>query len=216
MPTRQLKPGLSHSKRYNRTSWPAQSLYTRLLMHVDDHARYDADAELLASVLFPFGDPKGRRITAANVETWLGELATADLILRYTVEGQPYLKIQRWTERVRAAFSRFPAPPCQQPAAVAGSCQQPAANAALPSSSPTSTSNPSPTSTGREIMGAVSMAEVQASRTRAGALLAQIRALEARKGELEMSEREELRKKRRALEELQKKQAAGEFAETKP
>jgi hypothetical protein len=56
-------------------------------------------------------------------------------------------------------------------------------------------------------------AQVQASRTRAGVLLSQIRELERQGEELTPEERSELRKKRAALKDLQKKQADGHFAE---
>lgn len=50
-----------------------------------------------------------------------------------------------------------------------------------------------------------------ASRTRAGALLAQIRDLEGRSDDLTLDERLNLQKKRAALKGVQDQQAAGEF-----
>lgn len=69
----------------------------------------------------------------------------------------------------------------------------------------------------REIGAGARMADVAASRTQAGALLGQIKALEG--SELTPEVRAELRKKRALLARLQKKQAAGDFSpeqEVKP
>ena len=59
---------------------------------------------------------------------------------------------------------------------------------------------------------APSSSAVLASRTRAGALLAQIRDLEGRSDDLTLDERLNLQKKRAALKGVQEEQAAGEFA----
>ena len=68
------------------------------------------------------------------------------------------------------------------------------------------------TSTDKREKGAgARMADVSASRTQVGALLAQIKKIEAQGGDLTGEERGELRKKRALLARLQKKQAAGDF-----
>jgi len=200
MPTRQLKPGLNDSKRYNRCSWPAQSLYTRLIMHVDDHARYEADVELLISKLFPFGSPSGRKIPLQDAEKWLLELEMADLLVRYEAQGKWYLILKRWTERIRSEKSRFPNPPKDVLLALASRCPQAAASAALPSSAPTTSSAPME----KKVDARASVAQFAAIRD-------EIKALEANSGVASVAERALLRKKRRDLAALQKKQAKGDF-----
>lgn len=237
MPTRSLKPGLSQSKRYNRCSWMAQSLFTRLLMHVDDFARYDADGELLASILFPYGDPKGERILPAKISALLMELERADMLLTYESQGSKYLVLKRWTDRVRASYSRCPPPP-------AGTCWQMSASAddkptlptlaatnptgrqvsslenqeksPPPTTTTTTTTASTPTSSTEREKGASPAGDpVAASRTQAGALLAKIKKLEANKASLSDLERADLRKKRRDLAELQDKQSRGDFSPLK-
>ena len=95
MPQRFLKPGLPSSKRFNRVSWPAQGLFVRLLSFVDDMARFDADPEMLASSVFPYGDPRGRRVRAGEVQGWLEELRAGDLLCLYIHGEKQFLHLHR-------------------------------------------------------------------------------------------------------------------------
>jgi hypothetical protein len=122
MPQRQLKPGLVSSLRYNKVSWQAQNLFTRLIGLVDDYGRFDGHPLIVSRSAFPYGDPKGRNIPEKQIQKWLEELAnsrvgTEDLALisLYVVRGVPYLLLNRWTERVRAEKPRYPDPPFHQP-----------------------------------------------------------------------------------------------------
>lgn len=211
MPSRFLKPGLRESPRFNQASWPAQSLFTRLITLVDDYARFDAHPLLLARVAFPYGTPTGKRISPEQLQAWLDELQRLDLLVLYAVNGVPVLQIKRWTERIRTKNpSRFPEPTaeaCQQLTANVVKCCQMLSNAALPSSSSTSTTTSVPYGEeGGKSNGAV------ASRTQFAALREQVKRLEALAREERTEEqREDLKKKRAELAALQKKQAAGDF-----
>src|SRR5579872_5815259 len=105
MPQRFLRPSIRQSKRWNRVSWFAQSLYMRLLTLVDDFARYDADPELLRSECFPYGDPDGKPIQVTTVDAALTTLAVKDMLLLYEKDGNKYLQLTRWQERNRSEHS---------------------------------------------------------------------------------------------------------------
>jgi len=211
MPQRFLKPGLRESPRWNQASWPAQSLFARLVTLVDDYARFDAHPLLIARVAFPYGTPNGKRITPEQVQEWLEELQRLDLLILYTINAVPVLQLRRWTERIRMKNpSRFPPPTTEAcphlPADVVRCCQM-TANAALPTSTATSTATSVPY--GEE---AVETNGAIASRTQFAALREQVARLEATPREARTVEhRDELKKKRAELEILQKKQAAGNF-----
>jgi hypothetical protein len=110
MPNRILKARLRQSERWNKCSEPAQNLYVRLLMLVDDFGRYEAHPTLLASEGYPYGDPEGHPMPVETVTNRLQELTAHDLLFLYQVEGKPYLELTRWQERTRRANSFFPAP----------------------------------------------------------------------------------------------------------
>jgi len=138
MPQRFLKPGIRQSRRWNRISWLAQSLYVRLVTLVDDFARYEADPELLRSELFPYGDPDGNPIQLTAIDSACEQLSEKDMVHFYIHDGVKYCQLKRWTERTRAEKSKYPAPLTT----VAVKCCQPLTNAASPSPSPPSTSSP--------------------------------------------------------------------------
>lgn len=210
MPQRLLKPGLTHSERWNRCSWPAQSLFIRLLNLVDDYARTDANVTLLASIAFPFGHPNGRRVTPDHVNTWLAELERADMLVRYSVNGGSYLQLNRWTERCRANSSRFPGPVavnCQQMPSSVGDCQQSAANAALPSTTSTSTSTTAPVRERER-----DSSRVEQSKLRWGAVNRRIAELSSKpRVELTSGEREELRDLKKTRADIEAQQREGKF-----
>lgn len=136
MPQRFLKPAIRQSRRWNRCSFAAQSLFIRLLTLVDDFARYEADPELLRSEAFPYGDPDGNPITVDNICQQMTALVDKDMMVIYDVNGVKYLELKRWSERVRSEKSRFPAPPSHLPT-VDSKCS-------LPKPSPPSSPKPSP------------------------------------------------------------------------
>lgn len=106
MPQRFLRPGLTNSSHWNRVSFPAQSLFVRLLTLVDDFGRYDARPALVRSHAFPVSED----VEKSHVESMLDELANEELIIVYQVDGKEYLQVERWVERARGA-SKYPPPP---------------------------------------------------------------------------------------------------------
>lgn len=224
MPQRFLRPGIVTSLRLARCSPWAQLLYYKILSLVDDFSRYDAHPTVLSRAAFPYGDHKGRIIKDDQIEAWLTELESARLdtsdapcLTRYQVNGTRYLMLHRWQERPRVN-SRFPDPTldskfcqmfpnvvrCQQMTTSANKCFQMKTDVG-----PLALALASTIATERE--NVATPAEVQSSRTQAGALLAKIAALEARKTSLTPAEREDLREKRRELSRIQDEQSKGKF-----
>jgi hypothetical protein len=215
MPQRFLKPGLRESPRFNQASWPAQSLFLRLITLVDDYARFDAHPLLLARVAFPYGTPTGKRITPEQVQAWLEELQRLDLLVLYEVRGAAYLQLRRWTERLRMKNpSRFPPVPtavCQQMTADAVTCCQMLSNAALPTSTSASTTTSVPF--GEKIGGFASPEAAMAAQTRQfAAAQATVKRLEAIPEEDRTAKQgEKLKKNRAVVLAIQRKQSAGDF-----
>lgn len=226
MPQRFLKPGLKDSMRFNSCSWPAQSLFVRLITVVDDYGRYDAHPLALARILFPFGRPAGgQRIAEKDVVTWLAELAKARLVLLYKVAGEQYLQLTRWTERIRAKNTRFPAPPDNirqqllaednKSAQMLSDVAPVTANAAPSTSTPTSASTSA--STGEREKGAprvFSEGEMKASRNQWKRLDRFVAKYVTTN--LEGDGKQLLEKKRAMLKALTEKQDAGDWSTIDP
>ena len=108
MPTRYLKAGICDSSHIESIpSDAAEVLYYRLLVTVDDFGRYDARPAVIKARCFPLRED----LPSKQVDDWLLELAQAELVWLYEVNGQPYLQVQRWDNKPRAAESRFPQVP---------------------------------------------------------------------------------------------------------
>ena len=210
MPQRLLKPGLKDSMRFNSCSWPAQSLFVRLIMVVDDYGRFDAHPLQLARILFPFGRPSdGRPVREEEMTDWLAELVKAKMLVLYMVREGHFLELTRWTERIRSRQSRFPAPlagTCQQMLSDASNCQQPTANAALPPSASTSTSTPTPTVEKKGAGASDGPSRLQWAALKARVVLA--------KRDESPEARRVVEKMEAALEHIQKKQADGDYSLT--
>ena len=100
MPTRYLKAGICDSSHIESIpSDAAEVLYYRLLVTVDDFGRYDARPAVIKARCFPLRED----LPSKQVDDWLLELAQAELVWLYEVNGQPYLQVQRWDNKPRAA-----------------------------------------------------------------------------------------------------------------
>lgn len=143
MPQRLLRPGLRTSKRYNRCPWFVQSFYSRLIMLVDDHGRYEADVELLRSEAFPYGDPSGNQLPLEAIADGCQQMSAANLVLFYEIDGKKYLQVTRWKERVRSE-SRYPGPNSAILPTSDSKCQQMIASPPQPQPQPQPTPTPQP------------------------------------------------------------------------
>ena len=104
MPTRYLKSGIRDSELIDSLSPLAETLYYRLIVTVDDFGRFDARPSMIKAQCFPIKDA----VDAKICKELLNELAKANLIDLYEVDGKPYLQVHKWDNAPRAKESKFP------------------------------------------------------------------------------------------------------------
>ena len=109
MPNRLLKEGIVDSDRINALSAQAEVFFYRLLVVSDDYGCMDARPSILRARCFPLRE----NVTTEHLNKWLDELTKQKLIISYFVEGQPYLQIMRWEQRVRSK-GKYPQPTDEQ------------------------------------------------------------------------------------------------------
>jgi hypothetical protein len=102
MPNRLLFDSLLSSQRWNDLPASAQCFYVRLMLVVDDFGAYDGRESVIAHHCYPT-----HRVDVAEL---LAALHAADLIVRYSNAGKPYIALMRWRNEVRGK-RKFPAPP---------------------------------------------------------------------------------------------------------
>lgn len=118
MPNRWLKAAILTSARFNSVSMPAQSVFMRLLVVVDDHGRFDGRVSVLLSACDPLQTfaRNCEQVHADATQKWfagvLSELESVDLLRFWMAEKGPNLLIPRFYERPRSK-SRFPDPPAE-------------------------------------------------------------------------------------------------------
>lgn len=106
MPNRILRDW-TDSKTMNSLGWQEEVLFLRLIMKADDFGCYYADSVLLKSLLFPRKDG----LRTADIDRWLDSLKAAGLIRSYQVDGEPFLTIVKFGQRLRQQRRQFPGPP---------------------------------------------------------------------------------------------------------
>lgn len=106
MPNRLLKEGIVDSERINGLSAEAEVCFYRLLVVSDDLGRMDARPAIVRARCFPL---KEQSNIATKIESWLCELANAELVIRYVVDARPYVEIKNWSQRVRS-HGKYPQP----------------------------------------------------------------------------------------------------------
>jgi hypothetical protein len=102
MPSRWLHDSLLSSQRWNDLGLAAQNLYIRLMLVVDDFGSFDGREAVIANCCYP--------TQRMDVSEHLAALQAADMIVRYSNAGKPYVAITRWQNDIRGK-RRFPAPP---------------------------------------------------------------------------------------------------------
>lgn len=109
MPNRILKESVCTSPNIERLNWFEEVCFYRLIVQCDDYGRLDARPPLVRARLFPLQE----EVTTDDVAAALEALEDAGLLLRYTVEEQPYLQLLTWGrhQKVRTPRLRFPPPP---------------------------------------------------------------------------------------------------------
>lgn len=97
---------LIKSKPIDDLTEPAQILWWRLWLVVDDYGRYYADDDHIRMAAFPVSPKK---YNSDQISEYLGEFRDAGLVRFYDAEGTEYLEIQSFEQRTRYA-SKFPTP----------------------------------------------------------------------------------------------------------
>jgi len=106
MPSRILRDW-TDSLRFDGLSAEAERLFTRLIMKADDYGRFHADPRLLRAGCFPLSE----NLRANDIDRWLDELSTRQLILRYEAAGRRILAIINFGQRLKQSRWKFPPPP---------------------------------------------------------------------------------------------------------
>lgn len=108
MPNRLLKEGIVDSSAINELTAEEEVFFYRLLVVSDDYGLMDARIQILKSRCFPLKEIKNEKI-----DGWLLSLVRHKLVIRYQVDGKPYLKILKWEQRVRSK-AKYPLPDDEQ------------------------------------------------------------------------------------------------------
>jgi len=109
MPNRLLKEGIVDSDRINSLSAQAEVFFYRLLVVSDDFGCMDARTSILRARCFPLRD----NVSSDHINKWIAELLEQKLLISYTCEGQPYVQILKWEQRVRSK-GKYPQPTVEQ------------------------------------------------------------------------------------------------------
>jgi hypothetical protein len=116
---RSVKPEMWDDRKLARSvSRDGRLLYIALWNHSDEHARVQGDPRFVKGRCFPYDDD----LDEEAVDDLLDELAAAGRIVRYTVDGDPYLFLPKLDkhQRLEAAKvpSRLPSPADADPAQI--------------------------------------------------------------------------------------------------
>lgn len=112
MPSRVIRGEINASFSLSQVSAFADLTFRALLVAVDDWGRIDGRLPVLKGLLFPARD----EFTPKKIDGFLDELSAGDdpLILRYEVDGRPYIQLVKWEKhrsaQKRASASKLPEP----------------------------------------------------------------------------------------------------------
>lgn len=106
MPDRIIRDELLTSERYWSVGIDAQRLFVHLLLSADALGRFSGKNYTIRAACYP-----GHAPDAKLIEKFLTDLHDADLIRIYEVNGERYVFIPRYRQRLRAKDSYLPAPP---------------------------------------------------------------------------------------------------------
>lgn len=138
MPNRIFKESLKTSPEIDKLTWFEEVVFERLILTVDDYGCFDGRVIVLRNELFPTKDC----ITRKNVEDAIKKLESVKLLVRYEVEGKPYIYLPTWGkhQRIRNQHRKYPEPPDID---LSADCGQLTADC-LPESESESNPNPNP------------------------------------------------------------------------
>ena len=112
MPSRIIREQICTSDTLAKISADAERLFWRIVVQADDFGLFDARPKI---VLGKCMTSLIGAVTEDDVTKWLDELEEAGLIIRYRVDGRPFLKLATWDRHQRPPKStskpRHPLPP---------------------------------------------------------------------------------------------------------
>ena len=108
-----------HSKKLNAVSWGAEALYFRLLCATDGAGRMAGDAFTVCAQVCTERMRDGG-VDPAQVETFLEELESAQLIQRWLSKGEPYLALIGYFDAGNKQKVSTPEPPDMPPHPLVG------------------------------------------------------------------------------------------------
>lgn len=108
MPSRYVREGLLSSEAIATAGELAEVLFVRLLLVADDFGRFDGRVGRIVRACWPAGGVGSPGEFEVNDR--LEKLEAAGLVLRYEVDGKPFLLIPRFQQRTRSTKSKFPEP----------------------------------------------------------------------------------------------------------
>lgn len=105
---RTLKPSVWRDKAFCSVSRDARLLFIGLISNADDEGRFEADPELLRAAIYPrdgFGATPDTQLFGsagdADVDVWLAELESVDLVRLWTVRGERFGDLPGWLNHQR-------------------------------------------------------------------------------------------------------------------
>lgn len=141
MPNRVIKESIKRSPQIDALTWFEEVLFYRLMVTADDYGCADGRPILLKNELFPTKE----NITKKSIEDAIRKLTSVGLLLKYEVNGMPYLLFPTWEkhQRIRNKHRKYPAPP--EDIHLTADCRQMTADC-LSESNPNPNPNPNPES----------------------------------------------------------------------
>lgn len=104
---RTIKPEFPQSESMGRVSRESRLCFILLFTLADDAGRLRGNSRMLASLLYPYDDDAKKVI-----DKWLAELHEEGCIVRYEIEGDQYIQINKWLQHQkidRPSESKIPA-----------------------------------------------------------------------------------------------------------
>ena len=107
MPNRIIKESICTNEQIDALSPFEETFFYRLIVNADDYGRMDGRPSILRARLFPL-----KSLRDDQIEKALCNLATVELVHRYTVHGKPFVSLSGWerNQSIRAKKSKYPPP----------------------------------------------------------------------------------------------------------
>jgi len=107
MADRVVRDEMLRSERYWSVNIEEQRLFVHLLLNADSYGRFSGKNYTVRAACFP-----GQAVEPSKIEKMLSDLNDADLIRLYEVDGERFIFIPRFKQRLRYKLpSKYPEPP---------------------------------------------------------------------------------------------------------